>query len=129
MPPLSVYKAKVDDIIQELLEKQGREVKKVVLMSGKYERIATLLSLLSQVSDETDHSFWEEVKSIGWTRLDHAIEESQKKFGDWYPPIIDQVAHSMAAGFVGTVGSTFSLVGARRVEDWNNGYTAMIDRT
>jgi len=41
IPPLSVYKAKVDDISQELLEKQGREVKKVVLMSGKYKRVAT----------------------------------------------------------------------------------------
>ena len=39
-----------------------------------------------------------------------------------------QVVHSMAVGFVGTHGSTFSLVGARRVEDWNNGYTTMIDR-
>ena len=36
MPPLHLYKTQVDAIRQELLEKQGRKVKKVVLMSGGY---------------------------------------------------------------------------------------------
>jgi len=36
MPPLHLYKTQVDAVRQELLEKQGRKVKKVVLMSGGY---------------------------------------------------------------------------------------------
>jgi len=112
IPSVDVYKAKVDAIRQELLENQNRDVSEILLMS-----------------DEIDSSFWQGVKDIGWRRLDHLSEQTQMKYGEWYSPIIDQVAGSMAAGFVGTEGSTFSLVGARRVEDWNNGYSAMIHRS
>jgi len=112
IPSVNVYKAKVDAIRQELLEKQNRDVGEILLMS-----------------DEIDPSFWQGVKAIGWKRLDHLNEQTKMKHGEWYPPIIDQVAGSMAAGFVGTEGSTFSLVGAQRVEDWNNGYSAMIHRS
>ena len=131
MPPLHLYKTQVDAIRQELLEKQGRKVKKVVLMSGGYPSRCLLsdLFLWARATDETDPLFWNTVKANDWTRLDHIVEERWRRHGEWYPSIIDQrVVHSMAAGFVGTHGSTFSLVGARRVEDWNNGYTTMIDR-
>lgn len=43
-----------------------------------------------------------------------------------YPTLIDAVAQSMGAGFVGTLRSTMSLVAARRVEDWNGGPTRMV---
>lgn len=78
------------------------------------------------VIDEEDPRFWEEIADLGWVRFDHAQEKTADKYGVWYPIIVDIVAQSMAAGFIGTSDSTFSLVSARRVEDWNNGPTAML---
>jgi hypothetical protein len=34
----------------------------------------------------------------------------------------------MGRGFVGTQSSTFSVLNAMRVEDWNNGVTEMVRR-
>jgi len=79
-------------------------------------------------ADETDADFWQEVKEMGWSYLDHTKEATLEKHGEWYLSIIGQVAQSMATGFVGTEGSTFSLVAARRVEDWNNGISVLLPR-
>ena len=38
-----------------------------------------------------------------------------------YPIFIDAAAQSMGNGFVGTYKSTMSLMGARRVVDWQGG--------
>ena len=38
-----------------------------------------------------------------------------------YPVVLDAVVQSMAIGFVGTDRSTFSIMGRRRVSDWNRG--------
>ena len=40
--------------------------------------------------------------------------------------LIDNVALSMGVGFVGSGSSTFSLLNARRVEDWNDGITEIV---
>jgi len=80
------------------------------------------------MSDEQDPDFWEEVERNGWVRLDHSRELTLEKYGEWMGPILDQVAQSMAAGFVGTSDSTFSLVGARRVQDWNHGLGILISK-
>ncbi|KAJ3523233.1 hypothetical protein NMY22_g11534 [Coprinellus aureogranulatus] len=72
-------------------------------------------------SDETDQGFWDEVNALGWSRFDHEEERTLERYGEWQTPLVDVVAHSLAAGFVGTEDSTFSLVGGRRVEDWNGG--------
>jgi hypothetical protein len=80
------------------------------------------------MSDEEDPAFWKEVESIGWSRLDHTKELTLEKYGEWIPPILDQVAQSLAVGFVGTDDSTFSLVSMRRVQDWNHGPALLIAR-
>ncbi|PPQ63687.1 hypothetical protein CVT24_004572 [Panaeolus cyanescens] len=76
------------------------------------------------MSDETDPEFWKQVRELGWKYFDHEAWETVPKYGEWYAPIIDIAAQSLASGFVGTEDSTFSLVSARRVEDWNNGPVA-----
>lgn len=86
--------------------------------------LTTLLSCSSL--DEKDEEFWEEVDDLGWGYIDHEQEGTIKKYGEWYGPIIDIVIHSLAVGFVGTDGSTLSLVSHRRVEDWNSGVTRMV---
>ncbi|KAF9057026.1 hypothetical protein BJ165DRAFT_1536223 [Panaeolus papilionaceus] len=75
-------------------------------------------------TDETDPEFWEQVRELGWKYFDHDAWETISKYNEWYAPIIDIAAQSLASGFVGTEDSTFSLVSARRVKDWNNGPTA-----
>ncbi|KAJ3513915.1 hypothetical protein NLJ89_g2685 [Agrocybe chaxingu] len=109
--PLESYRKAVESVQKELLEKKGIQVERVVLMS-----------------DELDSKFWEETHKLGWSRFDHREERTLEKYGEWYPPLIDSVAQSMAAGFVGTGDSTYSLVSARRVEDWNGGPAVMVPR-
>ena len=55
------------------------------------------------------------------------MERTWERLGEWYPPLIDIVVQSYAIGFVGTEDSTFSLIGQRRVEDWNGGITRTVD--
>ena len=43
-----------------------------------------------------------------------------------YPVVLDAVVQSMAIGFVGTDRSTFSIMGRRRVSDWNRGAVRMV---
>ena len=108
---LSRFKEEVDLIREEIKRKQSREIAEVIVMS-----------------DERDPKFWEEVRSLGWRHMDHYKELTLEKYGEWVPPILDQAAQSLAAGFVGTDDSTFSLVSARRVQDWNNGPGILIKR-
>jgi len=76
--------------------------------------------------DETDAAFWEEMHSFGWSRIDHEAERTEERYGKWYVMLIDNVALSMGVGFVGSGSSTFSLLNARRVEDWNDGITEIV---
>jgi len=80
-------------------------------------------------SDEQDPAWWEEVKGMGWYFVDHGPsgEDTSNVHGAWYPPLLDAVFQSMGAGFVGTDGSTMSLVAQRRVEDWNHGPTRNVN--
>ncbi|KAF9567935.1 hypothetical protein CPC08DRAFT_626000 [Agrocybe pediades] len=107
--PLSKFERRVNEMKLELWEKYSIVVKEVVLMS-----------------DEEDPEFWEEIRYLGWTRIDHEEEQTVKRYGHWYPPLVDIVAQSMASGFIGTHDSTFSLVSGRRVEDWNNKPAAFV---
>lgn len=78
-------------------------------------------------SDETDPAFWDAVSTLGWSFFDHEKERTLERFGEWLTPLVDMVAHSLAAGFVGTSDSTFSLVGGRRVEDWNDSVYELVE--
>ncbi|KAJ2914438.1 hypothetical protein MD484_g5967, partial [Candolleomyces efflorescens] len=78
-------------------------------------------------SDERDLSFWQEIESFGWTYLNHTTERTTERLGEWYPLLIDKIALSLGVGFVGTSASTFSILNARRVEDWNGGITDYVN--
>ena len=100
-------------------------MEKVVLFSGSSFRLFSLAHFLTSLvrsADEKDPSFWSDVEARGWYRIDHDKEETEKKYDGWHPALLDVVIQSMASGFVGTTGSTFSLLSLRRVEAWNNGF-------
>ncbi|KAF8160717.1 hypothetical protein B0H34DRAFT_349230 [Crassisporium funariophilum] len=109
--PMSIFLGKVDQVKKQLLHKHNKKVTEVLLFS-----------------DETDPAFWEQARSLGWAHFDHTKERTKDILGEWFVPIVDIVAQSMAAGFVGTEDSTFSLVSSRRVEDWNNGPVIIVTR-
>ena len=66
------------------------------------------------------------MRNEGWFHINHTSEGTLEKLGEWYPPLIDIITQSYALGFVGTEGSTFSLLGQRRVESWNGGVTSNV---
>lgn len=111
-PPLLAYKKHVNDVIEEI--KLSRQV------------VPHGLRVLV-MSDDESPEFWVEVRKEGWFHINHTMERTWERFGEWYPPLIDIVVQSYAIGFVGTEDSTFSLIGQRRVEDWNGGITRTVD--
>ncbi|KAF8973027.1 hypothetical protein BDZ97DRAFT_1649427 [Flammula alnicola] len=109
--PLGTFERKVNAMKQEIRDKNNIEITQVLV-----------------IADEKDPDFWDEVREIGWVHFDHMAEGTEERYGEWYPPIVDIVAQSMASGFIGTEDSTFSLVSSRRVEDWNKGPAILIAR-
>ncbi|KAF9472441.1 hypothetical protein BDN70DRAFT_818661, partial [Pholiota conissans] len=80
------------------------------------------------LSDEISPSFWDDVRKRGWFHANHVEVQTLEIYGEWHPPLIDTIIQSLAIGFVGTEGSTYSLVSQRRVEDWNGGVVRIVDR-
>ncbi|KIY64954.1 hypothetical protein CYLTODRAFT_380189 [Cylindrobasidium torrendii FP15055 ss-10] len=109
--PLADYEVAVEEVIWEL-ELQGIRDPEVFVSS-----------------DEKSAEFWEDVEGMGWTRYDHDEQKTEEKYGEWIPPIIDTVMHSLASGFVGSGQSTYSLIAQRRVEDWHEGPTRIVKLT
>ncbi|RXW21234.1 hypothetical protein EST38_g4627 [Candolleomyces aberdarensis] len=105
----SRFKKAVEDMQARLLETRGINASHVLV-----------------ASDEDDPAFWDEITSFGWSYFDHTAERTHERFSEWHPILIDKVAQSMSIGFVGSLSSTFSLLSARRVEDWNAGETVML---
>jgi len=103
--PLSAYSEKIDEIRAELLEHHGVSVDNVLV-----------------ASDELDPAWWATVEEIGWHRIDWEAEGTEEQYSEWYPIILDSVALSLGKGFVGTVRSTLSLLAAKRVQDWEDGF-------
>lgn len=130
-PPLSAYEKDVDKIEEDLMKERGLNVSKVLVMSG----ISSVLPISSSTTqgrhglplDDESPVFWDNVRSRGWFYVNHTQEQTLERFGEWYPPLIDVVIQSFAVGFVGTEDSTFSLVGQRRVRDWNGGLTMNVN--
>ncbi|KAG8874491.1 hypothetical protein FRB97_005877 [Tulasnella sp. 331] len=116
--PLSVIARRVQEVQDELAgtrpDFNGGEPLKVLM-----------------TSDEQDPAWWGDVRNRGWYFVDHGPhgEDTAAKFGKcigldkWnrYPPLLDSVFQSMGTGFVGTDGSTMSLIARRRVQDWQGG--------
>ncbi|KZT51339.1 hypothetical protein CALCODRAFT_487998 [Calocera cornea HHB12733] len=78
------------------------------------------------MSDEKDATWWAGINENGWSWIDHKKEDTAEKHGLWYEMLLDVVFHSKGSGFVGTDGSTMSLLAERRVKDWNGGQTARL---
>ncbi|KAF9022035.1 hypothetical protein BDZ89DRAFT_221297 [Hymenopellis radicata] len=106
---LPAFARRVEEVKQELMEKKGLRVNRVLISS-----------------DDTTELFWQQVEALGWRDIDHGVEQTVERHGEWYLPVIDVATHSLAVGFVGTSGSTLSLVSARRVEDWSGGPTRLV---
>ncbi|KAG8903144.1 hypothetical protein FRC00_000297 [Tulasnella sp. 408] len=77
-------------------------------------------------SDEQDPAWWAQIDERGWVHVDHKAERTIEKHGRWFPTFIDGMHQSMGIGFVGTGGSTMSLVALKRVVDWNGGLGVMV---
>ncbi|GFZ47020.1 hypothetical protein JCM24511_04246 [Saitozyma sp. JCM 24511] len=72
-------------------------------------------------TDEPDPDWRAPLLSYGWHFVDHDAMETGDKFGHWLPTLLDNVILSRATGFLGTHGSTMSIIAMRRVIDWNGG--------
>jgi len=72
-------------------------------------------------SDESSPSWWSQIHQLGYTSINHTAEGTEEKWGEWYPSVLDSVFLSYGKGFVGTEGSTMSLLALRRVQDWGEG--------
>ncbi|KAK7031517.1 hypothetical protein R3P38DRAFT_2924116 [Favolaschia claudopus] len=77
-------------------------------------------------SDESNPSWWDEVRKLGWCWPDHSEAKTAEIYGPWHPMLIDAVIQSSAVGFVGTDRSTVSALSGRRVESWNHGVTRTV---
>ncbi|KAF6754171.1 hypothetical protein DFP72DRAFT_899560 [Ephemerocybe angulata] len=108
--PLQRYHDSIENVRTELLATQNINATRVLV-----------------ASDERDPEFWKEVSGYGWHYINHTVERTLERYGEWYPVLIDTTALSIGSGFVGTKSSTFSVLTARRVEDWNGGLTDMVD--
>lgn len=123
--------------IEEELRRQGR-------LGGRGEegRLPVIVT-----SDEMDEAWWKLVDEMGWKRIvfpkeelgvpadilakvrDPQVEEDwdQQVYERlWDRMLVEMAIQSFGTGFIGTQGSTMSLVAARRVEHWQEGVTRMV---
>jgi len=100
--PLSAVARRVDEVKAELLQRKGIVVEHVIM-----------------TSDETSTEWWDGVRARGWVGIDHSV--TVEKYGKWYPIFIDAAIQSGGMGFVGTHGSTMSVLARRRVVSWRDG--------
>ncbi|KAJ7146252.1 hypothetical protein C8R44DRAFT_756982 [Mycena epipterygia] len=105
--PLDAFTRRVEEVKAEVWQRKGIAVNHVIV-----------------TSDETDTAWWDQVTAVGWLTLDHS--QTQETHGIWYPALIDAVIQSGGVGFVGTSGSTMSLLAARRVESWRDGAVRLV---
>lgn len=105
--PLSAFARRVRQIQEELLSKQGLDVKNVIV-----------------TSDEVDPAWWADVAKLGWKYPDHS--KTTEEYGRWYPLLIDAVIQSNGKGFVGTDRSTMSEIAMLRCQSWQGGVARMV---
>lgn len=56
----------MEEIQKELLERKGVHVEHVIM-----------------TSDEQDVGWWDDVKAMGWIRIDHEKERTVDEYGEW----------------------------------------------
>ncbi|KAF7317539.1 hypothetical protein MKEN_00840700 [Mycena kentingensis (nom. inval.)] len=114
LAPLSAYDRRVKQMQAKLKADKGLDVTHVLL-----------------TSDELDPEWWATaLRTYDWARADHALLETRKKHGVWYPILIDAAlqSHPRAMGVVGTFSSTVSVVAGKRVVSWNGGVPHVLVR-
>jgi hypothetical protein len=122
---LPVIARRVQEVKDELLTTRGIVADHVIM-----------------TSDEDNATWWQGVEEQGWKRLHHlkwaqadeptgeppvkGAPERLQRLHSWYPLILDAVVQSSGVGFVGTDGSTMSMIARRRTETWNNGVSRTV---
>ncbi|KAJ7727827.1 hypothetical protein DFH07DRAFT_851526 [Mycena maculata] len=102
-----------------VIDRRVQEVKEEI-----YQRTGFVVNHVIMTSDERNATWWHEVAKLGWFTPDHS--ETEEKYGEWYPVLIDAVIQSQGVGFVGTDRSTMSIIAGRRVESWQSGPTRLV---
>ncbi|KAJ7070566.1 hypothetical protein C8F01DRAFT_1106888 [Mycena amicta] len=97
---VEMYQQKIDELKAEIFERKGITVEHVVMTSDEPRHGGIMLQ-------RRDGMF-----------PDHENMQTAELYGDWYP--------SRGQGFIGTWGSTMSILASRRVQDWHDGVTRMI---
>jgi len=103
-PSIRDYQRHVADIRREIRSRGGVVPQHVIMLS-----------------DEEDSDWWDLIRMAGWYTTGSVAEDAIKKYGKWYPLLIDAVIQSSGVGLIGTEGSTMSLLAGRRTQDWHNG--------
>jgi hypothetical protein len=126
--PLSVYAKAVEEVREDLRRKSGIADEGLdvdVDVNVDVDRMPVLVA-----SDEQAPEFWEEVRKMGWKRIDHGAGaeglDTAAKHGRWYEVLVDAAIMAGANGFVGTHDSTMSLFALRRVREWRGGVGRMV---
>ncbi|KAJ7493292.1 hypothetical protein B0H11DRAFT_2228073 [Mycena galericulata] len=101
-PPLFAFARGVQELKAEIRRTKGIDVDRVIVISDKRERI-----------------WWDAVHKRGWYSLDHS--KTAKRYGAWYPVLIDAVVQSGSLGFVTADDSIASVLASRRVSSWQGG--------
>ena len=76
---MDAYRAAVDEVKAELRERKGIEVEHVLV-----------------TSDEQDPEWWAEVRSLGWSWVDHEELGTAERYGLWYVslfPLLPNLFH------------------------------------
>jgi hypothetical protein len=126
--PLRTFQRIASSMKEEIYYRDNIKIEHILLTSGNLFGVL-IACHANQSEDEKDLAFWDEAKKLGWVHIDHLAEKTEETYGEWYLPIIDMIVQSMAAGFLGTKDSTFSLVSSRRIRDWNNGPAVLLSQT
>ncbi|KAK4053919.1 hypothetical protein OIO90_003756 [Microbotryomycetes sp. JL221] len=123
--PLSHYQDALVEVrakIQNLLDAPESSHEHGRPRLHKHEGIDVSQYQIVVATDEDPTSpFRQELAELGWIAIDHNAFKTTKKYGPWYPSLIDGEILSRGHGFVGTTWSTYSLLAGQRVEYWRGG--------
>ncbi|ORY63678.1 hypothetical protein BCR35DRAFT_334785 [Leucosporidium creatinivorum] len=91
--------------------------------------------VLVTTDETTDMDFLASIDQLGWDRINHTRLGTERKlreaYGEawrWADSAVDQAILSLGQHFVGTRGSQVTQLSQLRVESWNGGQTAVVDR-
>lgn len=134
--PLTIFAEAVESVRQELLHSPSSSLSKdqirnlpVIIFSDEPKRTSEWFLGRFHRANGTSETWWSIVHDeLKWLSIDHeaAGVDTVKKWGYWYPILVDSVLMSNAVGFVGTKMSTYSLLAGKRVERWNRGPMRLI---